>query len=253
MKLRQVTIAAFLACTSMPSFAQNFASIEEMARTPVITLRISESLRTPPDQASLSISTESKAPTAAAALEINKTKTERLIAAIRAAGVAEKDIQTQGVNISPDYRYDQVNGRGSQRMAGYSASNTVRIKTRRIDRLSNLLDALAAAGADRIYGPNFEIADRAPLRFEARKRAMARGAAEASEYAANAGFARVRLLSVQEGVSDRALDIVVTGSRSFASAPPPPPPPMAERGGDGIELGQLETGVMLTLQYRMER
>ena len=252
MLVRQAMIAALLSSLSVSGFAQNFGSIEEMARTPVITLRISESLRTPPDQASLSISTESKAPTAVAALAANKAKTERLIAAIRAAGVTEKDIQTQGVNINPDYRYDQVNGRGSQRLIGYAASNTVRIKTRQIDRLSNLLDALAVAGADRVYGPNFEIADPAPLRLEARKRAMARGVAEASEYAANAGFARVRLLSVEEGVSARSLDIVVTGSR-IGSPPPPPPVAMPERGGDAIQLGQLETGVALTLQYRMER
>jgi len=251
MKFERIVIAALLSSMSAPSSAQNFASIEEMARTPVITLRISESLRTPPDQASLSISTESKAPTATAALAANKAKTERLITAIRTAGVAEKDIQTEGVNISPDYRYDQVNGRGSQRMIGYAASNSVRIKTRLIDRLSNLLDALAAAGADRVYGPNFEIADPAPLRLEARKRAMARGVAEASEYAANAGFARVRLLSVEEGVSARASEIIVTGSR--IGAPPPPPAPMPERDGGAIQLGQLETGVMLTLQYRMER
>ncbi len=244
-------MAAVLSSISVSGGTQNFASIEEMARTPVITLRIAESLRTPPDQASLSVSTESKAPTAAAALETSKAKTERLVAAIRAAGVADKDVQTEGVNISPDYRYDQVNGRGSQRMVGYNASNSVRIKTRRIDRLSALLDALATAGADRVYGPNFEIADRAPLRFEARKRAMARGVAEASEYAATAGFARVRLLSVEDGVSARASEIVVTGSR--VGAPAPPPPPMAERGGEAIQLGQLETGVILTLQYRMER
>ncbi len=251
MKSKLALIAALLGSLSVPSSAQNFASIEEMARTPVITLRISELLRTPPDQASLGLSTVSKAPTASAALEANNRKTERLIAAIRAAGIAEKDIQTQGVNINPDYRYDQVNGRGSPRLIGYAASNSVRIKTRRIDRLSYLLDALAAAGADRVDGPNFEIADPAPLRLEARKRAMARGAAEASEYAANAGFARVRLLSVEEGVSSRSSDIIVTGSRMVS--PLAPPPPMPERGGDAIQLGQLETGVILTLQYRMER
>ena len=137
-------------------------------------------------------------------------------------------------------------------MVGYAASNSVRIKTRRIDRLSNLLDALAAAGADRVYGPNFEIANPAPLRLEARKRAMVRGVAEASEYAVNAGFARVRLLSVEEGISSRATDIVVTGSR-IGAPPPPPPPPAPERDGGAIQLGQLETGVMLTLHYRMER
>ena len=252
MKIRLAIAAGLLCSIGAQGLAQNFGSIDEMARTPVITLRISESLRTPPDQASLSLATESKAPTATAALQTNQAKTERLIAAIRAAGIAGKDIQTEGVNISPDYRYDQVNGRGEQRMIGYAASNSVRIKTRRIDRLSNLLDALTAAGADRIYGPNFDIAEPAPLRLEARKRAMVRGEAEASEYAVNAGFARVRLLSVAEGVSSHATDIIVTGSR-IGAPPPPPPPPMPERGGGAIQPGQIETGVMLTLQYRMER
>lgn len=252
MTIGRTFMAAALVCASMPAAAQPLGGIDEMARTPVVTLRISEALRTPPDQASLSLSTESRAPTAAAALEANKAKTERLIAAIRAAGIADKDIQTQGVTINPDYRYDQVNGRGEQRMIGYAASNSVQIKTRRIDRLSSLLDALTAAGADRVYGPNFDIADPLPLRREARKRAMVRGEAEAAEYAANAGFNRVRLLAVEEGISSRATDIIVTGSR--VGAPPPPPPPAApERDGGAIEPGQIETGVNLTLQYRMER
>ena len=54
-----------------------------------------------------------------------------------------------------------------------------------------------AAGATDIYGPSFSIADPAPLRAEARRLAMARGEAEASEYARNAGFKHVRLLSVR--------------------------------------------------------
>ena len=83
-----------------------------------------------------------------------------------------------------------------------------------------------------------------------------RGAAEATEYARNNGYARVRLLSVEEGVSYRGTDIVVTGSRisQLNAAPPPPPAPMAERGGDGIVApGQIETAVTLNLLYRMER
>jgi len=155
--------------------------------------------------------------------------------------VAEKDV---------DYRYEQSIGRGEQRMIGYAASNSVRIKTRRIDRLSSLLDALTAAGAVRVYGPSFDIADPLPLRREARKRAMVRGEAEASEYAANAGFNRVRLLAVEEGISSRATDIIVTGSRIGG---PPPPPPAPERDGGAIQPGQIETGVSLTLQNRMER
>ena len=249
-------VASILLLTAVPVAAQTPASIDEMARTPLVRVNISETLRTPPDEASLTVGTQAKAPTATAAVAANKVKTEKLLAAIRAAGIRERDIQTQGIQLQPDYRWDaEPGGRGRQTLIGYIASNSVQIKTRNIDALTSLLDALTVAGADSVYGPNFGISDPAPLRREARVRAMARGQAEAVEYARNNGFTSVRLLSVEEGVSYRGTDIIVTGSRiSNASAPPPPPPPAPERGGDSIVApGQLETGVTLNLLYRMEK
>ena len=131
----------------------------------------------------------------------------------------------------------------------------MQIKTRDIGRLTALLDTLTAAGADSIYGPNFAISDPAPLRREARIRAMARGQAEATEYARANGYTSVRLLSVEEGVSYRGTEVIVTGSRvgNQAAAPPPPPPPAPERDGGIVAPGQLETAVSLNLLYRMER
>jgi uncharacterized protein len=243
--------ALALLLVAVPASAQQVsASLDQLAATPLVTVQISEQLRSPPDEATLTAGTESRAPTAAAALAANKLKTEHLLDAIKAAGIVPKDVQTEGVSVGADYEFETVNGRGTQHLVGYLARNTVRIKTRQIDRLVTLLDTLTAAGATNIYGPNFSIADPAPLRAEARKRAMVRGEAEASEYARNAGFRGVQLLSVQEGVSYRATDIVVTGSRIQAAAAPPPPPPPP---GGGIELGQIETGVTLALEYRMER
>lgn len=235
---------------ALPASAQQGASLSELAATPVVTVRIGENLRTPPDEASITVTTQSRAATASAALEANTAKTEKMLAVIRGAGIGTKDLQTQGVNLNPEYRYETVNGQGNQRLVGYIASNSIQVKTKRIDRLSALLDQVTAAGAEQIYGPNFGIADPLPLRREARKRAMVRGEAEAMEYAANAGFTRVRLLSVEEGVSYLSSDIIVTGGRAPPPAPPPPPSP--ERGGS-IEPGQIETGVQLTLVYRMER
>lgn len=203
----------------------------------------------------MTVGTQAKAATATAAVAANKTKTERLLAAIRSAGIRERDIQTQGVQLQPDYRWDQEpGGRGRQTLIGYVASNSVQIKTRNIDRLTALLDTLTTAGADTVYGPNFGISDPAPLRREARVRAMARGEVEASEYARNNGYTKVRLLSVEEGTSYRGTDIILTGTRiSNVSAPPPPPPPAPERDGGIVAPGQLETGVSLNLLYRMER
>ena len=232
------------------------ASISEMASTPLVRVNIAESLRTPPDEASMTVGTQAKAATATEAVAANKAKTEKLLATIRAAGIRERDIQTQGIQLQPDYRWDnEAGGRGRQTLIGYIASNSVQIKTRNIDTLTSLLDALTTAGADSVYGPNFSISDPAPLRKEARVRAMARGQAEATEYARNNGYTSVRLLSVEEGVSYRGTEVIVTGSRvSNASAPPPPPPPPApERDGGVVAPGQLETGVSLNLLYRMER
>ena len=233
------------------------ASIGEMANTPLVRVNIAESLRTPPDEASMTVGTQAKAATATQAVAANKVKTEKLLATIRAAGIRERDIQTQGIQLSPDYRWDQPSpgSPGRQTLVGYIAGNSVQIKTRDIGKLTTLLDALTTAGADSVYGPNFAISDPAPLRREARVRAMARGEAEASEYARNNGFKSVRLLSVEEGTSFRGTDVIVTGTRiSQLSAPPPPPPPAApERDGGIVAPGQLETGVSLNLLYRMER
>ena len=251
---------ALSAALVQPALAQTQqgpnASIADMATTPLVRVNISESLRTPPDEASITVGTQAKAATATAAVAANKVKTERLLASIRAAGIRERDIQTQGIQLQPDYRWDnEPNGRGRQTLIGYIASNSVQIKTRNIDKLTALLDALTTAGADTVYGPNFAISDPAPLRKEARIRAMARGQAEAAEYARNNGFSSVRLLSVEEGVSYRGTEVIVTGQRvGNAYAPPPPPPPAPERDGGGIVApGQLETGVSLNLLYRMER
>ena len=83
---------------------------------------------------------------------------------------------------------------------------------------------------------------------------MARGEVEASEYARNNGYTKVRLLSVEEGTSYRGTDVIVTGTRiSPVAAPPPPPPPAPERDGGTVAPGQLETRVSLNLLYRMER
>ncbi|GAA4038274.1 SIMPL domain-containing protein [Sphingomonas rosea] len=231
------------------------STIAEMATTPLVKLQISENLRTPPDEASITVGTQARAQTATAAAAANKAKTEKLLATIRAAGIRERDIQTQGIQLSPEYNYvnDPATGRGRQVFNGYVASNSIQIKTRDIPKLTALLDTLTTAGADSVYGPNFSIADPLPLRAEARKRALVRGAAEALEYARAQGFSRVSLLSVEEGTSYRGTDVIVTASRVQSQMAPPPPPPVAPERDGIVAPGQLETGVSLGLIYRMER
>ena len=258
-------VAALLAAVMVPGMAAAqqapAASISEMAATPLVRVNIAESLRTPPDEATITVGTQAKASTATAAVAANKEKTEKLLAAIRAAGVRERNIQTQGIQLQPDYRWEPPtpNGQGRQTLIGYMASNSVQIKTRNIDKLTSLLDALTIAGADSVYGPSFGISDTAPLKREARVRAMKRGEEEATQFARNNAYKSVRLLSVEEGTSYRGTDVFVSASGVTSMPPPPPPPPppgasAGERDGGGIVApGQLETAVSLNLLYRMQR
>ncbi len=258
MPIRSILFGASVLVSTAAATAQTMptASLQELATTPIVRLSIAETLRTPPDEATLIVGTQARAPTATAAVAANKEKTEQLLRAIRDQGIRERDIQTQGIQLQSEYRYDpQPGGLSRQTFIGYLAGNSIQIKTRDIPALTRLLDTLTAAGADNVYGPTFGISDPAPLRREARRRALERGRAEALEYAQNQGFTRVTLLSVEEGTSYRGTEVIVTGSRIIhqAGAPPPPPPPAPERDGGIVAPGQLETGVSLNLLYRMER
>ena len=245
-------VPVFAACLALaaPAAAQQGASLSELAASPVVTVRIGETVKSLPDEATITVTTQSRAPTAAAAIKANQANSEAMIAALRSAGFGGRDIQTRGVTLTSDFTYDNVDGRNSTRKIGYIASNTIQVKTRRIDRLPALMEVVGTAGAERISGPSFAIADPLPLRREARKRAMARGEAEATEYAVNAGFARAQLLSIDESLSYRSGEVVVMGSRTMVPGSPPPPPPPIAQGG-GLEPGLIETGVTLTLVFRM--
>ena len=120
MMLRTVSFLCLLA-VSLPAAAQNLpaATLDQLAATPVVTVHISEQLRQPPDEAILRVGTEARAGTATAALAANNAKTEKLLAAIKAAGIGSKDVQTQGVSLGADYVYDPpVGGRQGRRLAG---------------------------------------------------------------------------------------------------------------------------------------
>jgi uncharacterized protein YggE len=81
-------VAGTIAALPLQAQAQQIPvpNISEMAATPLVRVNISETLRTPPDEASLTVGTQAKANTATAAVADNKVKTERLLATIRSAG-----------------------------------------------------------------------------------------------------------------------------------------------------------------------
>ena len=149
-----------------------------------------------PDVATLSTGVVTQAADANAALKANSAQMNKVVAAIRAAGIAERDIQTSGININPQYRYAENQ---PPTITGYQASNTVNIKVRDIAKLGEVLDALVASGANQVNGPSFEIDQPEAAYDEARQAALKKAQARAEMYAKSLGLRVRRIVSISEG------------------------------------------------------
>ena len=152
--------------------------------------------RRTPDIANVSTGVVTRAPDANGAMRANAEQMAKVVAAIKAAGVAERDIQTSGVNLNPDYRYAENQ---PPVITGYQASNTVNITVRDISRLGKLLDALVATGANQINGPTFDVDDKDGAYDEARRSAITKAQARAEMYAKALGQRVRRIVSISEG------------------------------------------------------
>ena len=135
-------------------------------------------------------------PTAAAAIQQNSARMDRVLAALKRAGVADRDVQTSSISLNPEYRYQENQ---PPQLVGYTASNQVSIRFRDIRNSGQILDALVAEGANQINGPTLTIDKPETALDEARVQAIANGRARADLYARALGKRVVRLVSVSEG------------------------------------------------------
>jgi uncharacterized protein YggE len=137
-----------------------------------------------------------RAPPAPAAIAQNAAQLDRVRAALRRAGVAERDIQTSSLNLNPDFAYEQNQ---PPRLLAYQASHQLSVRLRNVGTAGRIIDALVAAGANQVSGPTLQVDRPDAALDEARTRALAAGRQRADLYARSLGMRVVRLLSVGEG------------------------------------------------------
>ena len=215
-----------------------------------------------PDLAVFSAGVVTYGATAAEALGANSRQMDRVVAALKRAGIADRDIQTSAISLSPRWsnpdadaqriarqtRQPYVPTNEPPRIIGYEARNSVQVRVRRLGEMGRIIDTLVAAGANEVNGPSFTLDDQKLALDEARTEAVSVGMQRAELYARAAGMRVVRLLSMSEGGGYYPVQqIVVTGSRMSApGAPPPPPPPP-------VAVGELTLGTSLSMQFEIAR
>lgn len=227
---------------TLPLSSLAAANVEIDANGPVVELSVYESVDVAPDTATIGAGVTTEAATATEALRQNSAEMQKVIARIKALGVAEKDIQTTGINLNARYDYDQQTQR--QVFRGYQVSNRVSVILRKIDDTGRVLDALVAAGANDLSGPNFSIDDDTAAKDAARSRAVARAEAQAKAYAAMLGYDGAKVLSISESITGNG-----------------PMPEMAKARGmmvmsadaAPVQPGMIAAGVSLSITYELVR
>jgi uncharacterized protein len=145
-----------------------------------------------PDRASFGFGTVTQAKTAAAALEASSSAVARVVAALRREGIAQADIQTADVSLSPRW---SENG---ESIIGYTASTTVTAIVRRLGQAGAVIDAAVAAGANQMSGPSLVASDQASAYRDALRAAVANARAKAQTLASASGVTVGRITAVTE-------------------------------------------------------
>lgn len=247
MKAHALVLAGLLALTASPAAAQRAVLDGDAAfRATTLTLSSYGETRAAPDQATISMGVTTQAPTAAAALAANRSRMTAVISAIRAQGIAERDIQTSGLNVNPQYTYpNRTNSNpGAPRITAYEVSNQVTVLVRDLGKLGPAVDAVVGSGANQINGVSFGLQNADARADEARRQAVANVARKAELYAQAAGLRVVRLVNLAEsgGYTPRPPVMMM---RAMAES--------ADAGSTPVQPGEVGVRVDVTAVYELGR
>lgn len=233
-------IVAATASVAAAQQAPTAVAADAVFRATTLNLSAFGETRTRPDQATITLGVTTDGPTAAEAMRLNAARMSAVVAALKKGGIADRDIQTSGLNLNPQYVYEQ---NVPPRLNGYQASNTVTITVRDLAKLGQAVDAAVTAGATNINGISFGLQDGDAAENAARLDAVKALQAKADLYAQATGYRVARLVSLSEG---------------GGYAPQPPMPMMAyarmekDAGGNTpVEAGELKVRIDVSATFEL--
>jgi len=154
-----------------------------------------------PDIAYINAGVETIMKDAREAQDENAKIMDRIIKVLKDSGIQDKDIQTANFNVHVEYDYS-----GNQRrLVGYRVSNNVRIAVRQIDRVGEILTAMAEAGANHFFGINFGVENQKEAYNAALKKAIDEAKEKATLMAAQAGVSLGKPVAIHEGQSPQGV------------------------------------------------
>lgn len=236
-----VTLLAALAATALSPAAASAQTAPTLAPIDGTVLEVvAEGKATrAPDLVLINTGVVTQAATAAQALADNSRQVARVVAALKTAGVADRDIRSANIALQPQYRYADNT---PPVITGYQASNSVSVRFRDIARAGLILDTLVREGANQIDGPSFQLDKPEAALDEARADAVAKARARAELYARVTGMKVDRVLSISESAGNAP--IVLPAPRMMAAA--------KADAGTKVIPGEQDVTVSLSVRFLLK-
>ncbi|GAK69170.1 hypothetical protein RRU01S_03_03430 [Agrobacterium rubi TR3 = NBRC 13261] len=196
---RSLALSAFTALAAVPVVA---SAQENTKREPVISVSGEGDAAVAPDMAILSFSVVKQAQTAAAALKDNSATMKEVQAALKTAGIADRDMQTSNFSVQPLYKqFEPKDGvYVAPEITGYQVNNGLTVRVRDISKLGEILDRSVTLGINQGGDISFTNDKPEATITEARKAAVADAMAKAKTLAESAGVKLGRVLEISENM-----------------------------------------------------
>jgi uncharacterized protein len=233
-----VAFATFGFASTPVAYAQNGESAAPLPRT--ITVVGEGKVKIKPDIARAQIGVEVMKPSVKEASDANKVALEAVLAALKAQGIDEKDIQTSGFSIFAE-RYGPE-GPLPENEINYRVSNNVSVVIRDLEKVGAVLDAAIEAGANNIFGIEFGLDNTDAVESEARKGAVADARAKAEELAELTGVTVGNVVSVSEVIANSGGYYAASNFSQLDRG-------MGGGGGTPITPGELNLTLQLQVVY----
>ncbi len=197
-----------------------------------------------PDIATISLGIESQSANVSDAQSQASGAMDSVMKALKANGVADKDIQTQYFNIQRVTRWDDKNQQ--EVVTGYRVTNTVVVKIRKMDTIGTVIDAVAVAGGDltRVNGIGFSVDDPTPYYKAAREKAIADASAKATQLASLSGITLGKPTYISENTYTPA-PVPVYAARDMAAG-------SAAKVATPISTGETTVSVNVQVVYSIK-
>jgi uncharacterized protein YggE len=193
-----------------------------------------------PDIATAQIGVQTRDASAVKATGDNTTKMTAIIAALKAQGVQEKDIQTTNFSVSAQQDVD-TNGQPKGTIT-FIVDNTVSITIRDLTKVGQVLSASVDAGANNIYGVSYSVAEQAALEATARDQAMADAKVRAAQLAKDAGTTLDGPITISESINNGPIPYYAARDAIAPSAGSAPVP---------VQGGQVSVQIQVNVTYQM--